>query len=777
MEDKKLELILGAMLHDVGKLLYRHYDGRRHSKSGADFLKEKLKLDNQTIVDIVANHHQAELKAAHLPASHLAYIVYIADNMAAFSDRRKREEGMDFDPKVNLEPVFNHLNGNDKAAAYEGAMIENNAILLPKKQPKPLSESFYGEVIQKLTDHIRTENLTPLYLQSFLDLLESTLSYVPSSTNTKDYVDISLYDHMKLTAAYACAIYDYLRENNRENYKEDLLQAASTFYQEKAFLLVKLDMSGIQNFIYQITKEKALKHLRARSFYLDLMLEHIADEILDRLSLIRANLLYIGGGGAYLLLSNTEKTKSCLADLKYQVNRWLMDEFSADLYLSLAYSEACANDFRDEPTGSYAHLFKYLTEKISQDKLKRYSFQDLQYLNNKSQTNGERECKNCNRTDQLTEDNLCVVCDALVGVSEQIFTKDFFAVLSEKPDQVALPLPLGRWMLPVKESHLRDIMQESGTYVRAYAKNRFHIGEGLSTNLWVGDYTYDKLLSELDSKIGIERLGVLRADVDNLGQTFVRGFQQAADNKLVSLSRTSTLSRLFSTFFKLNINHVLENGHYQFNGTLSTTDNKRACNIIYSGGDDIFLIGHWADVINFAVDLQRAFDQYTLGSVTLSAGIGLYPSTYPVSHMATETAELEAAAKSYQDPAGKLKNAICLFEPELTFSWQAFTGEVIEEKYKLLKKYIRFMYPDDQNNGHYSLYQLLHYLRHLDDKINFPRILYLLSNKDTKDEAAKEVKVTFLTKLYDWLRDANHRKQLEMAIILLAYEHRGENNE
>ncbi|MDU2293209.1 MAG: type III-A CRISPR-associated protein Cas10/Csm1 [Peptococcus niger] len=776
MDEKKLELILGSMLHDVGKLLFRNYDGRRHSRSGAEFFKEKLHIENDTIVDIIAHHHYAELKQADLPGSHLAYITYIADNIAAFSDRRQREEGMEFDAKVNLESIFNHLNGNADHAFYQATMIKNNRTLFPGYDYTSLTESFYGEILGKLQEHIRSENITPMYLQSFLDLLESTLSYVPSSTNTKEYVDISLYDHLKITTAYACAIYDYLQAHGRCDYKEELLKKSQNFYNEPAFLLVKLDMSGIQSFIYQITKEKALKHLRARSFYLDLMLEHIADELLDRLDLIRANLLYIGGGGAYLLLSNTEESKRKLDNIKSEINQWFMDEFGTDLYLSLAYTEACPNYFKNEPTGSYAHMFKLLTEKISRDKIKRYTYEDIQYLNHRKQGESERECKNCNRTDTLNDENLCHICNGLMLVSQKIFTKDFFAITSAAVNEDALPLPLGKWMTPVDKEILTQMMANDDSYVRAYSKNQFHIGERLSTNLWVGDYNYDKLLSALDDKVGIERLGVLRADVDNLGQTFVSGFNQNNNHQLVSLSRTATLSRLFSTFFKLNINYILENGEYHFIENIPAHEGKRQCNIIYSGGDDIFLIGHWADVIEFAVDLQRAFSQYTLGSVTLSAGIGLYHSSYPVSHMAEETAELEAAAKSYVASDGTQKNAICLFEPKFSFSWAEFTEKVIGEKHKLLKEYVEIMYPHDAQTGHSTLYQLLYYLRNIDEQINFPRVLYLLSNKDAATPAAKDIKAMLLGKLYDWLKNKNDRKQLEMAIILLAYEHRGENN-
>lgn len=39
------------------------------------------------------------------------------------------------------------------------------------------------------------------------------------------------------------------------------------------------------------------------------MLEVIVDRLLEKLELTRANLLYTGGGHAYLLVSNTDKVK------------------------------------------------------------------------------------------------------------------------------------------------------------------------------------------------------------------------------------------------------------------------------------------------------------------------------------------------------------------------------------------------------------------------------------------------------------------------------------
>ena len=145
-----------------------------------------------------------------------------------------------------------------------------------------------------------------------LSTLEAYLSYIPSSTATGELVDISLYDHVKLTAAYASCMYQYFTEQGTTNYRKLCLEDGESFYSQKAFRILSLDISGIQKFIYTIHSEGALKMLRSRSFYLELMMEHLVDEVLSRLHLSRANLIFTGGGRCTLLIPNTKRARETM---------------------------------------------------------------------------------------------------------------------------------------------------------------------------------------------------------------------------------------------------------------------------------------------------------------------------------------------------------------------------------------------------------------------------------------------------------------------------------
>ncbi|MBC5798353.1 hypothetical protein H5968_25270 [Sphaerospermopsis sp. LEGE 00249] len=75
--------------------------------------------------------------------------------------------------------------------------------------------------------------------------------------------NIALIDLVKSTAAVAAALV-----NNTES---------------KNITLIAGDLSGIQKFIYTISSDGALKSLRARSFYLELVTEEVVQQLLDKL--------------------------------------------------------------------------------------------------------------------------------------------------------------------------------------------------------------------------------------------------------------------------------------------------------------------------------------------------------------------------------------------------------------------------------------------------------------------------------------------------------------
>lgn len=761
---------MGSLLHDIGKVLYRAGDGRNHSESGYDFLKNEINVKEAEILNAVKYHHYTSLLNSKINKTSTAYITYIADNIASASDRRisvSSEPGFAVDSP--LESVFNLLNNNSSKKYYSPNTLEDKyGINYPTDEKVNFGSSFYSSVKAQLFDTLKVidfEKPFEQYINSVLEITEALLTYVPSSTSKKEVADISLYDHLKLTSALSSCIYDYLTDKNICNYREALFTNAKQFYSEKAFLMYSIDISGIQSFIYTINTEGALKTLRARSFYLEIFMETLIDELLFRLELSRANIIYSGGGHCYILLSNTENTKNEINKFEQEVNRWLLENFRTKLYIAGGYSECSALDFQNEPDGSYAEIFLNMNRTISRKKLMRYSSQNILELNQYDDTDGLRECKVCKSLERVDENKLCSFCSNLKAMSADIMDTDFFSIIHGKSDK-GLKLPFNCYLVADSEKSLKQRMQSDNNYIRSYGKNKMYIGKEVSTKLWVGSYHSEDETDKLaKSAEGIDRIAVLRADVDNLGQAFVHGFERNdVGKRYVTLSRTATLSRQLSLFFKKHINHILANGVC----SLGELNKERKAVIVYSGGDDVFIIGAWNDVIGFAIDLKNEFEKFTEGTLSISAGIGVYNSTFPISISAKEVEKLEDDSKNYINSQNATKNAVTVFSSENTYSWTDFEQKVINEKLSVLESFFK----NNEDRGKNFLYNLLFYIRNCDDKINIARYAYLLSRmepKDTKNKELMQKYSEFSQKLYKWIHSAKDRKELITAINIYAY--------
>ncbi len=767
MEDRLVDLIIGALLHDIGKIVHRTGLMKSHSTSGWEFLQEKDTFkDNNNIKEGVKYHHGRELSKAKLEEDSLAYLVYMADNISAAGDRRlefiegEESQGAIFNKGMPLASVFNILNGNDESYSYNLKTIEK--INYPRDGSREYTTVDYTNILQKIREQIAGIEVKEEYINSILHLLESTTSYIPSSTNTKELGDISLYDHSKTTAAIASCLYYYLED---KNYKKTVFDKGKEFYMEDAYLLYSADISGIQNYIYFISGTKALKSLRTRSLYLEILLENLVDELLSKLGLSRCNLLYTGGGHAYLLLPNTEKVKKDLLEFESEIKNWFLEQFDISLFIASAYAECNSKDLSND----IGKVYKKVGKNISKKKTNRYSAEDIIRLNSFKRVKEDRECRECKKSGPVNLEGLCPICQNLIDISPKITKADTYFVVSEKLTKdfpfASLALPFNQ-VLEIKTKE--EILE--GEYIRVYSKNQPSMGYKFATNLWVGDYTKRSKVSNnikdfsefAKESRGLERIGVLRADVDNLGQAFVRGFSKEKNQE--TLSRTSSLSRQLSIFFKYYINEILG-------------EKDRNALIIYSGGDDMFIVGSWNDCIELAKDIRLGFKKFTQNTLTISAGIGIYSHTYPIARIAKEVGELENAAKTKDEN----KDKVTLFrkakighkrevlEEDWVLKWEQLPSlenresqEGIEGKLNELRR----VFDRDQQSGKAFLYKVLDLLRNSSDKINIARYAYLLKRAQERNRNLN------VQKFYKYINDERERKELEIAITLYSYETR-----
>lgn len=821
MKEKEI-LIKGALLHDIGKVCYRAMKKRiNHSKLGGDFLEQYLKPNEETerLLNCVRYHHKDYLQKAKLDKNDLAYIVYEADNIASGMDRRENEgEEKGFDPKLNLDSIFSvFYSDKEIQVANKYPLIYkdiNKAFNYPRKDISLATNSNYEALLNKIKSHFITKDINQISINQLLQIIEEGFSYVPSSTNRAEVCDISLYVHSKITSAVTSCMKLYFDEQQIQDYKKYCFNSGSKIFRnEKIYLLISGDISGIQDFIYTIPSKGALKTLRGRSLYIDLLLEEFIDEYLEQIGLSRANVLYSGGGHFYILAPNIEDTKKAIDKLQAKMNRWLMENIGINLYLAIGMAECSANNLmKSEAQGN---LFAIVNKKLKDDKTIRYSKDEdfLEYIFNveKEEDTAKKECNIChNLVDKLwkynsDEEIACEFCLNLYKLGQDILTQDLVFVISEEKIDGGIKIFGKDKDLYMYAVNIEDIDMFKGKILRIYSKNNL-LENDLAIRLYLADYsaknendevmTFDDL-AKSSCKIdkGIKRLGVLRLDIDDLGIAFSSGFVSDKDKiednlRYATLSRYADLSKDISMFFKVAINKIcagdltgcvdFEEKAFNIFGIAKAP--KRKVNIIYAGGDDLFLVGAWDEVLEVAIDINRAFKQFTNGKLTLSAGMAMFSPTYPISKMAEIAGLLVQMSKNKKD-----KNSIALFGMETNlkangqleckhiYTWADFEMKVCKEKMNYLLA--RLSFDGDKFNklsvGKSLIYRLMDLIQLADeDKLNIARFAYVLARmqpKQDKDEQKRKVYEDFVSKMYQWINNNEDKKQLATALNLLVY--------
>ena len=234
----------------------------------------------------------------------------------------------------------------------------------------------------------------------------------------------------------------------------------------------------------------------------------------------------------------------------------------------------------------------------------------------------------------------------------------------------------------------------------------------------------------------------------------------------------AALSRQLSLFFKNYINGILKEGK----ASILAPAGSRKVTIVYSGGDDLFLVGAWNEIIAVAIDIHNALEEFAIGSLHISAGIGVFSAKYPLSVCAREVEQLEENAKKYPVSDSPEKNAICLFEQDSTYDWSTFITKVIGEKLVTLDEF----FSNQEERGMAFLYRLLELIRAREDKINLARFAYMLSRLEPKgSKVTIEIKDNykrFEKTMYRWACNKTDAQQLITAIYIYVYLHRKEDD-
>jgi CRISPR-associated protein Csm1 len=736
-------VVLGALLHDVGKISQR--EGGEYHVKHAEFsgnfinsLKTFFDPDYaKEIANLIEKHHK-------IPSTRDEYILHIADKLAA-AERFKEERGHFKSNEAALVAVTSRIKfrrDHEQERYYRLSSLQiKKEVLFPIDNPR-VEEGVYKKVWDRFVGKVKSlGKYQPSDFGTLFFILKEIGTFVPSATPWEEdeynrtVPDVSLFDHSKVTCAITACLKQLSEEDFSNNEMSELIRILRQHYKETdlskmkeilnsskttkkpLFIFLRADIAGIQKFIYSITKPKAetkgtSKRLRGRSFYVSLLTDVLSDWIVKEMDLPITNILFCGGGRFDLLLPNTNKVRQKISEIKTQLDTWFLKEFYGELNIQIATVEIVPKDFFD-----FNKVYKDVEDELAEIKMRKFErlIQDANFF--KSIEKVEDLCNSCQIIPVSKGKELCDQCETYFMIGSHLPKKDFITfVYGKYKGSADVLIPFERFGITVLLQDRREVKrllkEESKTELHIYCINpefsekhgldflednrekkpvsfgfKF-LGNSVPINN-EGDVLEFEEIANLST--GAKYLGVLKMDVDYLGMLFALGIDQP------SISRISTLSNSFEIFFGAWLNKICERLGKIFY-------------IVYSGGDDLFIIGPWDKTIELAREIYNNFREYTCWNpnITLSGGILFVKPHFPIQRFAQlVTEELEKSkhdADKQNEGSLKEKNRITLwgetvewsdraqsFEELLTFAKQ-LTDHVENKEKPLPKGFIYFLH-------------------------------------------------------------------------------------
>ena len=671
-------LQLAALLHDIGKFRQRTIATppfRPHERHGSEFVTEDFggffHPCGDDLRDAILNHHNPPRQTKEIEKQ-----VVLADWLSA-KERETEHREQERPSHAALVSIMSRLQIPDKPQPAE-LRYSLNPLDIRRETIFPTEDGSvdpnrYGELwgeftreLQRLTGERGYQSAD---YQTLVALLHKYTARMPAATPwergaEQTVPDVSLYDHLRTTAAIAACVHREILPDDLDGY---LRKSA-----ERPFCaLLKGDISGLQNFLYGIKSEGASRELRGRSFYLQLLTEAIALWILRRFDLPITNLLLASGGHFYLLLPYREAREGIDA-LRAEIAEKLWGAHREELSVVLAGVPVTANNFDD-----FSGRWKLVSEEIERQKrtkwreLPKGTMFDLFFTPHDERETEDYEFPELGR--QLRNAQHLVAFE----IPEQ--------PISDRPKWREIIRSFGLDVHLVAKPEAKPASPADVTHATVYRLNStdFLSDEILEGFRW-GDLpvTYDfRPLPQViprrpegdavadfdqlaDASEGAKWLSVLRMDVDNLGGLFRNGLGDSA-----TISRMSTLSESLRLFFEGYIPQLCRD--YNANHAPEILE------LIYAGGDDLFLVGGWSAAPQIARQIRDEFRAFVGGEhVTLSGGIAVEHKKYPLYQLANDAGDALDSAKALRQE----KDALNFLQKPMT--WAQFNQ--VDEWHKRL---------------------------------------------------------------------------------------------
>jgi len=582
-------------------------------------------------------------------------------------------------------------------------------------EPKSAEEAsdqyrkLFGAFIEDLK-HLKSRESVELWFENFESLMGRYTTSVPVLFASDAVPDVSLYDHSKITSAIAAAIYAFHEQTKTltpEAIKNDadnkFLIINGDFHGIQNFIF---RVNGD-------TQKYRSKLLRGRSFAVSLLSELASDMLCREFGLPHTATILNTAGKFTVLAPNVPDAEKIVKSAENNINKWLIKVSYGETVIGLSYSPASCRDFVSDNFSRLWRKMndKKDEKKYSAFDLNCHGGVVKKYLESFNTDLADALCPICHKrpSSEYAENSQyvkeakssCGLCRDHVFLGTNLVKQNRLAVFKgsfkdmKKKDVLLTPIFDTYQLAFFEKSEENELFQglKKGDLLKYWDLSLNPEGDvaikhinGFVPRYGPEDLEDERILSSLktdqekqdfqdqvkagtpkslnhiackainltekkDKFLGIDILGVLKADVDDLGLLMACGLSA----QRFTLSRIITLSRHLHYYFTVYLPEILH-ASKAFNNVYT----------VFAGGDDLFLIGPWNRIIELSLVLEKSFSEYVCHNkkVHFSAGISFHKPHTPINTMAEAAeSELEKAKSS-----SKEKNRLTLFSETATWA-------------------------------------------------------------------------------------------------------------
>ena len=424
---------------------------------------------------------------------------------------------------------------------------------------------------------------------------------------------------------------------------EKLKRLVSTLGDE--LLLISGDFWGIQKFIFNgVTTSKASKILRSRSAMVQLITYAVVDKVKKEFSDSEALLF---GAGKFMILAKEEKNyKKKINTIQKKLDRYFLKNFFGQNGFILSSTTTTKNKLlNQEDMEDDLNALKADNDNKKLNKFNLLNVEDndiLIDLFENDTINDKNSCKFCNKRmkDENLDEESCEICFNEINLGKKLTTHNYINIIEF--GRLTRHKKIGKNMIKIIE------LKEKSYYARfSNSPKHFTWGETFdisdreydgTTPKWsINSYipkenhnsikTFSDFIKKGEKTIS-SGLMALKADIDKLGDTFRALYKE-------DFRKYNRLSREVDFFFSDYITSLV-----------SKKDNVYT---VFAGGDDLFLIGEYKEIVALAKEIRDEFYKFSLTKTTISMGLVMFKPSTPINFVSHLTDEAEHRAKRERD--------------------------------------------------------------------------------------------------------------------------------